>query len=175
MRSLLNAAKPVLLDSTATLGFLAVFFLTGRLALAVACGMALGIMQLGMALARKQQIGALQLFSVFIVLASGITTLITHDPRFVLLKPSLFYTIAGIVMLKRGWMIRYLPPVAKQLVPDIAIGFGYAWAALMFCTAIVNIVAALYFSISISKTAFRSIRYSLVSHLRVVSVGSKKK
>jgi intracellular septation protein len=51
------------------------------------------------------------------------------------------------VMLKRGWMNRYLPPIAIELVPDIAVVFGYVWAGLMFFSAILNVIVALNVSV----------------------------
>jgi intracellular septation protein len=51
------------------------------------------------------------------------------------------------VMLKRGWMNRYLPPAAIELVPDIAVIFGYAWSGLMFFSAGLNLIVALNFSV----------------------------
>jgi hypothetical protein len=38
-------------------------------------------------------------------------------------------------MLKRGWMLRYLPPIVTETIPDYAIFAGYAWAALCFVLA----------------------------------------
>ena len=51
-------------------------------------------------------------------------------------------------MLKRGWMNRYLPPIALETVPDLAIGFGYVWAGLMFFSAALNLVLALSLSVT---------------------------
>lgn len=31
------------------------------------------------------------------------------------------------MMLKRGWTNRYLPPIALEVVPDIAVVFGFVW------------------------------------------------
>ena len=81
----------------------------------------------------------MQWLSLFLVLGSGTATLLTHDPRFVMIKPSVIYSIVGIVMLKPGWMNRYLPPVAIEIVPDIAVIFGYVWAGLMFFSAALNL------------------------------------
>ena len=44
-----------------------------------------------------------------------IRALLTDDPRFVMLKPTLIYCIVGTVMLKPGWMTRYLPPIAREI------------------------------------------------------------
>ena len=35
-------------------------------------------------------------------------------------------------MLKRGWMLRYMPPIVTETVPQYVTVAGYAWAALMF-------------------------------------------
>jgi intracellular septation protein len=64
-----------------------------------------------------------------------------------MIKPSVIYAIVGVVMLKRGWMNRYLPPVAIALVPDIAVILGYAWSGMMFFSAALNVVVALNFSV----------------------------
>jgi intracellular septation protein len=147
MKNLLNAAKMLLLDMAATLFFLALYLLTRNIALSVVLGMALGIAQIGYLLARRKPIDTMQWMSLLLVLGAGTVTLITDDPRFVMIKPSVIYIIVGVVMLRRGWMNRYLPPVAIELVPDIAVTFGYVWAGLMFFSAALNVIVALTFSV----------------------------
>jgi intracellular septation protein len=147
MRNLFEAGRLLLLDMAATLFFLALYLLTHNVALSVALGMALGIAQIGRQLARRMPIDTMQWMSLFLVLGAGTVTLLTHDPRFVMIKPSVIYLIVGIVMLKPGWMNRYLPPIAIELVPDIAVIFGYAWAGLMFFSAGLNLLVALNFSV----------------------------
>jgi len=142
MKNLFEAARVLLLDLASTLLFLAVFLLTDNLFLAVGLGMALGVLQIGWQKWHGQPVGALQWLSVVLVLVSGTATFFTHDPRFVMLKPSVIYVIVGVVMLKRGWMNRYLPPRAEP-VKDVATLFGYAWAGLMFFSAALNIALAL--------------------------------
>lgn len=142
MKNLLEAGRVLLLDLASTLLFLAVYLLTDNLFLSVGLGMALGVIQIGWQLLRGQPIGTLQWLSVILVLASGTATFFTHDPRFVMLKPSVIYVIVGAVMLKRGWMNRYLPPRAEP-VKDVATLFGYVWAGLMFFSAVLNIALAL--------------------------------
>jgi intracellular septation protein A len=137
----------LLLDMAATLFFLVLYLLTHNVALSVVLGMALGTAQIGWQLVRRMPIDTMQWMSLFLVLGAGIVTLITNDPRFVMIKPTVIYLIVGIVMLKRGWMNRYLPPIAIELVPDIAVIFGYAWSGLMFFSAALNLVVALNFSV----------------------------
>jgi intracellular septation protein A len=142
MKNLLNAARFLLQDLASTILFLVLYLLTDNLFLSVGIGMALGVAQIAWALARGTSIGTLQWLSVVLILASGMATFLTHDPRFVMIKPSAVYAIVGIVMMKRGWMNRYLPPRAEP-VKDIATQFGYVWAGLMFFSAALNIALAL--------------------------------
>ena len=57
-------------------------------------------------------------------------------------RPSAIFAI-GCVMLKRGWMARYLPPiVARNVRARLLVFWGYAWAALMFVLAAANLSVA---------------------------------
>src|ERR1700757_2247934 len=169
MKNLLAAGKLLLLDMASTLFFLALFLLTGNVTLSVVLGMALGIAQIGWQLARGKPIDTMQWMSLFLVLGAGTVTLLTHDPRFMMIKPSVIYVIVGVVMLKRGWMNRYLPPVAIELVPDIAVIFGYAWSGLMFFSAVLNVIVALNFDVG-TWSATMSI-YGIVSKAVMFVIG----
>ena len=142
MKNLLQAGRVLASDLASTILFLVIYLATDNLYVAVGLGMALGVAQIGWALYRRQPIGSLQLLSVVLILVSGTATLFTHDPTFVMLKPSVIYCIVGLVMLRRGWMNRYLPERAAP-VADVATAFGYAWAGLMFGSAALNIALAL--------------------------------
>jgi intracellular septation protein A len=143
MKDFLNAARLLLLDLASTLAFLVLFLLTHNTILAVSVGIALGVAQIGIQLARRKPIDTMEWLSLFLVVAAGSATLITHDPRFVLFKPSVIYAVVGVVMLKRGWLNRYLPDIARTVVPDVAVIVGFAWAGLMFVSAAVNAFVAL--------------------------------
>ena len=161
MKSLFEAGKLLLLDMASTFFFLVLFLLTKNIPLSVLLGMVLGAAQIGWQFARKKRIDTMQWMSLFLVLGSGVATLITNDPRFVMVKPSLIYAIVGIVMLKPGWMNRYLPPAAIEIVPDVAFMFGFVWSGLMFFSAVLNIVVALNFSV-VTWASFMSI-YAIAS------------
>jgi len=169
MKNLLEAGKLLLLDMAATLFFLVLYLLTHNIALSVVLGMALGTAQIGWQLARRKPIDTMQWMSLFLVLGAGAVTLITNDPRFMMIKPSVIYIIVGIVMLKRGWMNRYLPPIAIGLVPDIAVIFGYVWSGLMFFSAALNVIVALNFSV-VAWSAAMSI-YGIVSKATLFLIG----
>src|SRR5262245_14726889 len=142
MKNLFEAARVLLYDLASTFLFLIVYVATDNLFLAVGLGMALGIGQIGWQWHRAQAIGSVQWISLVAVLASGTATFLTHDPTFVMLKPSIIYCLVGLVMLRRGWMNRYLPERAAP-VADVATVFGYVWAGLMFASAALNIALAL--------------------------------
>jgi intracellular septation protein len=153
MKNLVQAGKLLLLDMASTFFFLVLYLLTGNIPLSVVLGMALGVVQIGWQFARHKPIDTMQWMSLFLVLGSGTVTLITQDPRFVMIKPSVIYVIVGIVMLKPGWMNRYLPPIAMELVPDVAFILGYVWAGLMFFSAALNLIVALNFSVAMWSAA----------------------
>jgi intracellular septation protein len=161
MKILFDSAKLLLLDMASTFFFLVVYLLTHNIPLSVVLGMALGAAQIGWQLVRKAPIDTMQWMSLFLVLGAGTATLLTDDPRFVMIKPSVIYVIVGIVMLKRGWINRYLPPIAIEVVPDIAVILGYVWSGLMFFSAALNVIVALNFSV-VTWSAFMSV-YAIVS------------
>jgi intracellular septation protein len=170
MRDLFAAATVLLLDMASTIFFLVVYILTKNVPLSVALGMALGVAQIGWQFALRKPIETMQWMSLFLVLASGLATLITDDPRFVMIKPSVIYIIVGVVMLRPGWLNRYLPPVATALVSDIGVIFGFAWAGLMFFSAALNVIAALNLSI-VGWSALMSV-YAIASKAALFPAGS---
>jgi intracellular septation protein len=161
MKNFLHAGKLLLLDLASTILFLGLYLLTHNIALSVTLGMALGFAQISLQFARKKPIDTMEWLSLVLVVGSGGATLMTNDPRFVMFKPSFIYVVIGVVMLTPGWINRYLPPVAKVIVPDIAIIMGFLWSGLMFASAGLNAFAALNFSI-VTWASFMPV-YGIVS------------
>ena len=147
MRYFLNAAKLLLADLASTILFIAAFLLTHNTYLSIGLGMALGVTQIATQFVRRKPIETMEWLSLFLVVAAGAATLVTDDPRYVLFKPSVIYTIVGVVMLKPGWINRYLPVIARAVVPDVAVIVGFIWAGLMFASALTNAFVALRFSL----------------------------
>lgn len=169
MKDFLNAARLLLLDLASTLVFLLLFLLTHNTMLAVGLGVAFGVAQIGIQFVRGKRIDVMEWLSLFLVVAAGTATLLTHDPRFVLFKPSVIYAIVGIVMLKPGWMNRYLPAIAQAVVPDVAVAVGYLWAGLMFVSAAVNAFVALSFGVATWALVMPA--YGIISKVAVFLVG----
>ena len=168
MKSLLHSATFLLLDMASTFFYLAVFLTTKSIPIAASAGVGLGIAQIVWERTRGKKIEAMQWMSLFLVVASAIATVLTNDPRFVMFKASVIYVIIGVVMLKPGWMNRYLPPAAVELLPDVGVIFGFVWAGLMFVSAAVNLGTALTMSF-IGWTAFMS-TYALATKLGLFAV-----
>ena len=143
MKEFLLAARAILLDMASMVVFLVVVWLTDNLTWSAAIGMAFGVAQVGWQLVRHRPIEALQWLSLVQILAAGTATILTDNATIMMLKPSVLSVILGVVMLKRGWMNRYISPATAHLVGDIATRFGFAWAWLMFFTAALNIALAL--------------------------------
>ncbi len=138
--TLLSAIAPLVVDLGSTLLFYALFALTGNVRLAAVAGMALAAGQLVFAILRKQPTAPLQWASIALVLVVGGLTLLTNDPRFILVKATLVYGIIGASMLKRGWMERYIPPIATAHLPDgLLRRFEKAWAILLLGTGVLNL------------------------------------
>ena len=179
MKNLFEAGRVLLLDLASTIFFLVLYLLTHSLFLSVAIGMVLGLGQIGWQLFHGKPIAALQWISVIAVLASGTATLLTHDATFVMLKPSLIYAVVGVVMLKRGWMNRYMPPRAARLL-DVATTFGYVWAGLMFSSAALNIALALAFDVTTWAAAMSAwgiaskIGLFLIQYAAMTTVGKRR-
>ncbi|MBS0523596.1 MAG: septation protein IspZ [Proteobacteria bacterium] len=179
MRNLLQAARVLTMDLASTILFLAVYLATDDLIVSVALGMVLGVAQIGWQYLRKQPIGSLQLLSVVLILASGSATLLTRDATFIMLKPSIIYCIVGTVMMRRGWMNRYLPERAAP-VADVATAFGYVWAGLMFASAALNIALALsldpktWAAVMSAWGLFSKIGLFLVQYAWMTSVGRRR-
>jgi intracellular septation protein A len=146
MGNLMFAARGLLQDLAPTLVFAALVALKADLLAATGAAMAVGVAQVALLRALKRPIAPLQWASLGLVLVFGTASLLAHDARFLMAKPTIVYAIVGVVMLKRGWMLRYLPPAAEGHGEAYMTVFGYVWAGLMFATGAANLVVAIWFS-----------------------------
>src|SRR5258707_2828659 len=119
-------------DFFSTIVFLALYLTTGNVVLATSVAIAGAVAQVIYARVKGQPLGFMTYASVGLVIVLGTATLLTQDPRFVLAKPSIAHFSIGAMMLKRGWMLRYMPPIVAETIPEYVTAAGYASAALMF-------------------------------------------
>ena len=130
-------------DFFSTIMFLAVYFATDRVLLATGVAIAASVAQVVHARIKRESLGFMTYASLALVIVLGSATLLTNDPRFVLAKPAIAHFAIGTIMLKRGWMLRYMPPIVTETIPEYVTVAGYAWAALMFALGAGTIAIAL--------------------------------
>lgn len=155
MRYLLPTARPIAEDLAGTLAFYLLFLLTGSARLAAAVGLTVGIAQIGRHLYKREPVPVLLAIGVALTAVLGGLTLVTADARFLLVKPSIIYLAIGLPMLPRGWVHRYVPPLALELLPARTFDrVGWAWAALLLGSAVLNLVLVATLPAATAAAAF---------------------
>jgi intracellular septation protein len=142
-----TALLQLLEDFLSAFVFIAIYLAIGNLPLAVAAALAVGAGQFALAKWRRRHIETMQWLSFALVVVLGATALMTDDPRFMMAKPSIIHFGIGAVMLRPGWMARYMPPIVKEHVSENVLAMnGYAWAGLMFVLGLSNLYVAAFCS-----------------------------
>jgi intracellular septation protein A len=133
----------LLTDFLSTIVFLVLYLTSGSVVLATSVAIAGAVAQVVYSRIKGQRLSFMTYASLALVIVLGSATLLTSDPRFVLAKPSIAHFAIGVIMLKRGWMLRYMPPIVTETIPEYVTIAGYAWAALMFALGLGTIAVAL--------------------------------
>jgi intracellular septation protein A len=129
-------------DFFSTIVFLVVYLATNSIVLATSVAIVGAIGQIVYARLKGKELGFMTWASLGLVIVLGGVTLLTQDPRFVLAKPSIAHFAIGAIMLKGGWMLRYMPPIVVETIPEYVTIAGYAWAILMFALGAGTIAVA---------------------------------
>lgn len=130
-------------DFFSTILFLVIYLVTDNVVLATSIAIAGAVAQFILARIKGEKLDVMTYASLALVVVLGSATLLTNDPRFVLAKPSIGHFAIGAVMLRRGWMLRYMPPKVTETIPECVTVAGYAWALLMFVLGAGTIAIAL--------------------------------
>ena len=130
-------------DFFSTIVFLAIYLTTNDVLLATGVAIAGAIAQVIYSRVKGKPLGYMTYASLALVIVLGSATLLTHDPRFVLAKPAIGHFAIGAIMLKRGWLLRYMPAIVTENIPEYVTVAGYAWAALMFVLGAGTIAVAM--------------------------------
>ncbi len=144
--------------------------------LATGVAIAAGVARIVWLRARREPINAMQWMSLGLVIVFGAATLLTHNPRFMMAKPTIIYLLIGASMMQRGWLLPYMPPGGRGLADEIMIRWGYVWAGLMFLTAALNAAFAglasfevwsLFVTIfpTVSKIALFAVQFLSIRHI----------
>jgi len=107
------------------------------------CAIAGAVAQVAHARLTGKVLGFMTYASLGLVIVLGAATILTNDPRFVLAKPAIAHFAIGTVMLKRGWMLRYMPPLVAETIPEYVTFAGFAWAVLMLALGCGTIAIAM--------------------------------
>ena len=137
-----DALAKLLFDFLSAIIFLVLYLSTGNVVLATAVAIAGAVAQVVYSRIKKRPLGFMTYASLALVIVLGTATLLTNDPRFVLAKPSIAHFAIGAIMLKRGWLLRYMPPIVVETIPEYVTIAGYAWAILMFALGLGTIAIA---------------------------------
>jgi len=133
-------------DFLSAILFLIVYGASGSVRIAAGVAVAAGLAQFGWLYFTGRRIEPMQWWSLVLVVVLGGATILTQSPRFVMSKPSIAHFAVAAAMLRRGWMIRYITPIARQNVPEATmVAAGYAWATLMAALGLINLIIAVYF------------------------------
>ncbi len=130
-------------DFFSTIIFLVIYVVTDNIVLATSVAIAGAIAQVVYSRIKGQEMGFMTWASLGLVIVLGGATILTNDPRFVLAKPAIAHFAIGTIMLKRGWMLRYMPPLVVETIPEYVTFAGFAWAALMFALGAGTIAVAM--------------------------------
>lgn len=143
MNTFAQAAKPLVNDLFSSLLFAGLLIAGVDPLTATIIAMATGVGHVVLILGLRRQVAPLQWASLGLVLVFGGASLVVHDPRFLMAKPTVIYLVLAAFMLRKGWMVRYMPPIARGRAPGVVIAYGYVWAGLMALSAGMNLVFAI--------------------------------
>ena len=183
MQNLLHAARPLANDLFSSLLFAALVALGVDTQVATLTAMGVGLAHVILWRVLGRPVAPLQWASLALVLTFGTLGLFLHDSRFLMAKPTVIYLILTIMMLKRGWMLRYMPPISIGHGETSMIAFGYAWAGLMALTGVANLVVAVQFPHlwpaflaifpTVSKIGLFAVQYAFMRHVTIRSLRAK--
>ncbi len=147
--------RTLLADMAAGLLFFAVLTFTNDIYQATLAGVVFGVGVASWIWIKTRRLEPMQLLGLGLVSVMGSATLVLHDPRFMMYKPTVYFVCAGLVMLKPGWMYRYLPkPTDAPALPAASVRArrrfiavaGAVYCAVTLAMALLNALLALYAS-----------------------------
>ncbi len=135
--------KSILIDLAASLIFLAVLLATNDVAIATAVGIICGVLHIAWMLFRGQSVTALQWVGLALVITLGAATLITNNPLFVMIKPTMIQAAIAAALLRPGWLARYMSPAQLgRVTHEAVVRAGYIHPAGLSVMALVNLAVA---------------------------------
>jgi intracellular septation protein len=145
--------RTLLVDMAAGLLFFAVLSFTNDIYRATLAGVVFGVGVATWIWMKTRRLEPMQLLGVGLVLLMGSATIVLHDPRFMMYKPTVYFICLSLVMSKPGWMYRYMPKATTtQELPAASIHArrrfivvaGAVYCGITLGMALLNALLALY-------------------------------
>jgi intracellular septation protein len=147
--------RTLLTDMAAGLLFFAVLAFTNDIYKATLAGVVFGVGVASWIWIKTRRLEPMQLLGLGLVLVMGSATIMFHDPRYMMYKPTVYFICVGLVMLKPGWMYRYMPKAKNaQQLPAASVRArrrfievsGAVYCAVTLGMALLNTLLAMYAS-----------------------------
>jgi intracellular septation protein A len=136
-------------DLLSTSVFLIAYAVSGSLRMAAGIAIGVGLVHAGSVRSAGRFAQALKWTDFGLLFALGGATVLTQNPRFMMVRPSFVHFGVAAPMFRRGWMVGYIAPIARQNVPEMAVtAAGYALAVLMAWLGLANLIIAVYFDLA---------------------------
>jgi intracellular septation protein len=125
---------------------------------------AVAVLQMAWVLLRRKKVDVLQWISFVLIIVAGGATLVSHNPKFILLKPTVLPIAMAIAMLVCRYKFN-TPPLKALMGKELTLPESqwdklmWAWVAFFLFQAIANLYVTQYFS-----QAFW-VKYHLVSSI----------
>jgi len=184
MKNFAHAARPLVNDLFSSLLFAGLLIAGVDALVATMIAMATGVAHVALMAVFKRSIAPLQWASLGLVLVFGTASLFLHDPRFLMAKPTIIYLLLAAFMLRPGWMLRYLPPIAEGRGVGLMTAYGYVWAGLMALSGALNLIFAIWFPTQwplykaifpiSSKLALFGVQYLHIRHATILEVRAEQ-
>src|SRR3954447_16487177 len=133
----------LLTDFLSAIVFLVLYLTTGNVVLATSVAVVGAVAQVIYSRFKGQPLSFMTFAILALVIVLGAATLLTNDPRFMFAKPAIGHFAIGVIMLKRGWMLRYVPPIVSETIPEYVTVAGFAGAALLFALGLGTVAVAM--------------------------------
>src|SRR3954447_17267940 len=98
----------LLTDFLSAIVFLVLYLTTGNVVLATSVAVAGAVAQVIYSRFKGQPLSFMTFAILALVIVLGTATL----------KPAIAHFAIGVIMLKRGWMLRYMPPIVTDTIPE---------------------------------------------------------
>ena len=113
-----QALQQLIGDFLSAILFLVIYALSGNLVAAAGIAVAASLAQFARLNLIGRRVEPVQWMSLGLVVVLGGATMLTQNPRFMMIKPTSVHFAVAAVMLRRGWMIRYMPQIVVQNLPE---------------------------------------------------------